>query len=513
MDGEKEGITQSEISMAEEQHIGVSGGNNQIMPNATHAEQHIHYHNGDEGGTLSHYAKTLVILGAGADAAAGLPASSQLIPGIVDWLETDEGTAVDDALRKQLKRLTFRFDKFVDDAIDRLAKDLDCERDTICHNVREELEHNPGLDDSQRKMGSLIVRIFQKITDVKQGAAIDEEIEELIREVTGLEPTDHTIIDFTKLNYTDTFKTIITHILRSSLHDSANPILRHVYKNLLDIEQLMAQYFYGFFTGRQGQIKTYLYIAWTLWAYLIYREQELRESSLELREENAESTENSDPSDSLSKPSSLNSQLYRQLQGKDDIQVVTFNYTTLAATASPSTLYFNGNLTDYVDIENKNDLHIDDIHTLDLTAFFCERLPQEMSLEGERIAIPSFMPPLKLKPVISDRYITIWYRTSEVIRQAERILILGHSIHAAESFFCDMVRSNRHAEITLIDRDLDTACRNLCNTLQLSVNRYTTLTVQGHPARKYDNRITVVQADLNDIDLSPWLQNQSEDQS
>ena len=68
-----------------------------------------------------------------------------------------------------------------------------------------------------------------------------------------------------------------------------------------------------------------------------------------------------------------------------------------------------------------------------------------------------------------------------------------------------MVRANRHAEITLIDRDIDTVSRNLCNTLQLSVGRYTTLTVQGHPARKYDNRITVVQADLNDIDLTPWL--------
>ncbi len=465
----------------------IHGGNNQIVPNATHAVQNIYFNNGDEGDAVSHCARTLVILGAGADASMGLPASSQLIPGIVDWLETDEGKAVDDALRKQLKRLTFRFDKFVDDAIDRLAKDLDRERDTICRNVREELEHNPGLDDSHRKMGNLIVRIFQKITDVKQGAAIDEETEELIREVTGMEPTDHTIIDFTKLNYTDTFKTIITHILRSSLHDSANPILRHVYKNLLDIEQLMAQYFYGFFTNKQGQIKTYLYIAWTLWAYLIYREYNL---DLNLN---------------------LNSRsVYGQLRGKDDIQVVTFNYTTLAATASPTALYFNGNLTDYVDIENKNDLHIDDIHSLDLTEFFRNRLPQEMSIEGDRIAIPvpSFMPPLKLKPVISDRYITTWYRTSEAIRRAERILILGHSIHAAESFFCDMVRSNRRAEITLIDRDMDNVCRNLCNTLQLSPNRYTTLTVQDHPARKYDNRITVVQADLNDIDLSPWLESQ-----
>ena len=183
----------------------IYGGTNQLLPNATHAEQHIHYHNGDgEHGaapaTTPFHPHTLVILGAGVDAAVGLPTSAQLIPSIVDWLETEEGKAIDEALRKQLRRLSFRFDKFVDDAIDRLAKDLDRERDTICRNVREELERNIHLDESQRKMGSLIVRIFQKITEVKNGAAIDEETEELIREVTGMDPTDNTIIDFIKTN-------------------------------------------------------------------------------------------------------------------------------------------------------------------------------------------------------------------------------------------------------------------------------------------------------------------------
>ena len=482
----------------------IYGGTNQLLPNATHAEQHIHYHNGDgEQGAAPAatppHPHTLVILGAGVDAAVGLPTSAQLIPSIVDWLETEEGKAIDEALRKQLRRLSFHFDKFVDDAIDRLAKDLDRERDTICRNVREELERNIHLDESQRKMGSLIVRIFQKITEVKNGAAIDEETEELIREVTGMDPTDNTIIDFTKLNYTDTFKNIITHILRSSLHDSDNPILRHVYKNLLDIEQLLVQYFYGFFTGRQPQIKTYLYISWVLWAYLVHCEQE---NNVDL---NVDDNVNPNVNDDVNLRS-----VYGQLRGKDDIQVVTFNYTTFAAQASPSALYFNGTLTEYVDIENKNDLHFDDIHSLDLRTFFTDRLPQELSLTGERIAIPvpSFMPPMKLKTVISEHYINVWYRTSEAIRHASRILILGHSIQADERFFSDMVRNNRDAEIILIDRDLDTACHNLCSTLQLSPNRYTSLVLHGCPARKYDNRITVVQADLSTTDLTPWLASQ-----
>lgn len=50
--------------------------------------------------------------------------------------------------------------------------------------------------------------------------------------------------------------------------------------------------------------------------------------------------------------------VYGQLGGREQVQVVTFNHTTLAAAASPSSIYFNGDLTHYVDVENKNDLQV-----------------------------------------------------------------------------------------------------------------------------------------------------------
>lgn len=259
-----------------------------------------------------------------------------------------------------------------------------------------------------------------------------------------------------------------------------------MYTNLLDIGQLLAQHFYGFFTNKPSEIKTYLYIAWTLWAYLVHEEQTVvSDTGIE---------------DSLP--------IYGHLNGKEQVQVITFNYTTLAANASPSTIYFNGNLTDYVDIENKNDLQVDDIHGIDLVRFFQDRLSEELSLEGDRLAIPipSFMPPLKLKPVISGKYVTTWYRTAEALAHAERILILGHSLHGGDAFFNDMLRANRRAEIIVVGRDLAAACSDVCLTLQLSPTRYTQITVQGHPARKYDNRVTVIAADLHDLDLTDWLE-------
>ncbi|MBM6662883.1 hypothetical protein [Marseilla massiliensis] len=407
------------------------------------------------------------------------------MPKITEWLETDEGKSVDAALRKLLKGLRFSYAKFVDNAIERLAHDLDRERETICSRITRELERNDHLDEGQRKMGQLIVRLFHKITEVKDGAAIDEETEELIREVTGIDPTEETIIDFSHVNYTKTFEDIVKYILQTSLHDTENPILRHVYTNLLDIGQLLAQHFYGFFTNKPSEIKTYLYIAWTLWAYIVHEEQAVAAGS---------------QSDSVP--------VYGQLSGREQVQVVTFNYTTLAAAASPSSIYFNGDLTHYVDVENKNDLQVDDLLSLDLPAFFADRLAGELSLEGDRLAvpIPSFMPPLKLKPVITGRYVTTWYRTAEAIHRASRIVILGHTLHGGDAFFNDMLRANRHAEIIVVGRDLATACSDVCLTLQLSPTRYTQITVQGHPARKYDNRVTVIATDLHDIDLADWLE-------
>jgi len=467
-----------------ETNIDINGGHSQVNPAATQAVQNNYY-----GTPVPLHeeaaARTVVVLGAGVDTAAGFSNPCSLVPKITEWLETDEGKAVDAALRKLLKGLRFSYAKFVDNAIERLAHDLDRERETICSRVTRELEQNDRLDEGQRKMGLLIVRLFHKITEVKDGAAIDEETEELIREVTGIDPTEETIIDFSRVNYTKTFEDIVKYILQTSLHDTENPILRHVYTNLLDIGQLLAQHFYGFFTNKPSEIKTYLYIAWTLWAYIVHEEQAVAAGS---------------QSDSVP--------VYGQLSGRVQVQVVTFNHTTLAAAASPSSIYFNGDLTHYVDVENKNDLQVDDLLSLDLPAFFADRLAGELSLEGDRLAvpIPSFMPPLKLKPVITGRYVTTWYRTAEAIHRASRILILGHTLHGGDAFFNDMLRANRHAEIIVVGRDLAAACSDVCLTLQLSPTRYTQITVQGHPARKYDNRVTVIAADLHALDLTDWLE-------
>lgn len=121
----------------DEQTYDISGGNNQFVPNANQAVQNFY---GDEFAKKilerDQHPITVVVTGAGVDATMGIPTSSALIPRIAEFLETDEGRALDALLRKAIGHVRFHFDKFVEHAIDSLAKNLDRELHDICSNVK-----------------------------------------------------------------------------------------------------------------------------------------------------------------------------------------------------------------------------------------------------------------------------------------------------------------------------------------------------------------------------------------
>lgn len=471
----------------EETTIEVSGGHNQVAANVGHQVQNFY---GDQFAEKLLQSRehpiTVVVTGPEVDTPLGIPIPQNLIPRIADYLTTDEGKAVDAALRKAIGRVHFHFDKFVEKAIDNLAKNLDSELLDICRNVTAELDRNTSLSDDHRKLGRLVLRLFHKIIEVKENASIDPETEALIGEVLGTVVSDEAIIDFSRLSYTGTFKTIITEILQRSIHEHDNPILRHVYRNILDIRQLLSRYFYGFYEGRDNNIRDYMYISWMLWAYLVSEEQRIAARA-------AAGVTDAMPG------------VYSCLQDKQHMQLVTFCYTTFASRCAHDALYFHGQLTDYVDVENKNDIHLDDILHLDLVDFFETRLSREISFGDKEfgirraLPIPSFLPPLKLMPVISQRYIDAWYKTGEMLRHAERIMLLGCPPDVLDGYFADMLRQSEAREIIVTASDLHHVSRHLCTIFQLAPDAYTLCEYAGHTARKYHNRITVVEASPADI--------------
>lgn len=197
-----------------------------------------------------------------------------------------------------------------------------------------------------------------------------------------------------------------------------------------------------------------------------------------------------------------NPTIYDQLEGKD-CQVITFNYTSYASQASPTALYFHGSLKEYVDVENKNDFQHEDLTTIDLEDFFRNQLAAEISFDSDHksIPIPSFLPPLKLRPVISKHYIDTWYHASQMVLRASKIVIFGYSFSSADNYFCDMLRENHDAQIIIIDKNMEATSLNVCRCLQLDANCYSKQIKDGHEIRKYNNRVTIIGADLADVNL------------
>ena len=235
-------------------------------------------------------------------------------------------------------------------------------------------------------------------------------------------------------------------------------------------------------------VRDYLYISWILWAYLVSEEQKLTQQRMAETEETR----------------LLN--IYAQLKDKE-CQIVTFNYTSYARQSCSTAIYFHGSLMEYVDVENKNDFLLDDLENINLPEFFKDKLSAEISFDADRksIPIPSFLPPLKLQPIISKRYIDTWYHTSQLMFRANKIVILGCSFTVADNYFCDILCENSDAQIVIIDKDMETVSRNVCDILQLPPNRYSRQMVNGREQRKYNNRVTIVEADLAEVNLDEYL--------
>ena len=129
------------------------------------------------------------------------------------------------------------------------------------------------------------------------------------------------------------------------------------------------------------------------------------------------------------------------------------------------------------------------------------QIPEKVNESRFLLSGHGVLPPLKLRPVISKHYIDTWYHASQMVLRASKIIILGYSFSSADNYFCDMLRENHDAQIIIIDKNMETISRNVCRCLQLDANRYTRQIKDGHEIRKYNNRVTIIGADLADVNL------------
>jgi hypothetical protein len=424
----------------------------------------------------------LLILGAGIEKTEGIdmPLANELVPQIRDFIyENEIGQKVDKKLREIIKGLRFSYDYFVKKAVDKLASDFRKEVNQILVDV-ERVVKGDSLTDEQKNIAKIITAFLTKIQKLQEDVTLDDETAKLIQEVfKDIEVADENIVDLGKLSFSDTFEVVMKKVLEISIREPNHPVLKHVYKNLMDFENLLLKHFIGFYNESISDIKKYLYISWTLWAYLVWKEKEVFNNASQVP-------------------------VYSDINNIDN--VITFNYTSFASEHFDNAMYFHGNLQKYIRLDNRGEFEIDDFKNLDIENFLEEILKPNIDFESKKFVIPSIIPPLKLKPVLSNEYIEIWHNSVEVIKKASKIVVVGYSFNYADEHFNDLIRKNKDKEIIVVDPFAEHVINNLQRIFNYRIEDYTKINIQGKEAYQND-KLKVVKSLASDININELFGN------
>lgn len=436
--------------------------------------------------------KTVIILGAGVDKTPGIdfPLAADLLPAINGYLtKTEEGKQVEELLRGSIPDLRFRFDRFINSAITNIAhREPEQLRATI-RRVQDAVNQLPDSADHEktRKQGLLIIRLFNQLQSIAESNTIDEVTRQLIDDVFGQDAgqfdLDDTVVDIRSLSVSDTVKTIIRFTLRQSLESGANEVAHALGSDLLDIEQLLIDKFLGFYNNKLADIKSYVYISWCFWAFLVHENKRVIESTTDIP-------------------------FYDTIPA--DWQGITLNYTSFLEDqlGEDQSIYFHGGLSQYIRMDNRMLLKFDQYDRLTAPELLEANIIGSWSFDRDDpeksvCLIPSLIPPLRLKPILSKDYIDIWHKSSERINQADNLVIIGYSLNAADEHFNDLVRAARDKNIFIIGPNVlsDRYISRVTKILSTAPDEFTQTTIQGKPA-KQAHRIRLIESNAADFDLN-----------
>lgn len=423
--------------------------------------------------------KTVVICGAGADKAAGMPLAYEIVPEIRKFLK-EEGEVIHNTIAnaKVLPVLRFDYDKIIDDAVKSLAHDFQTVS-SIIEGISKELDGNAdNMTDMDVNKGNLIIKLLSMIQNISKGAKVEVELETLIRNVYGddIPLMDEYLIDTSKIVFTAIFNKVMHNLIEDGLDDPDNLILAHLNRNLIDLEQLLMKYFVGFYTGKMSDIKRYLYLSWTLWAFMKHRE---------------------DVAVNSGNPIPFYSSLPK------DWTIVTLNYTSFARRELGSkALYFHGDLSRFVRMQDRQHSRIDQYDNLKIARFIKETVARNIFLkdvDDPRYVVPSIIPPLQIKPLISSNYIDVWYKSKKAIEEAENIVIVGYSFSFADEHLNDIIRQNKDSNILIVDKYPKNILRSVQNIFSYRPEDYVENSFQGMICYEKGN-LKIVGAEAVQID-------------
>jgi hypothetical protein len=139
-------------------------------------------------------------------------------------------------------------------------------------------------------------------------------------------------------------------------------------------------------------------------------------------------------------------------------------------------------------------------------ARFIDGLRIDWTQDPPEVALPAFVPPLAVKPIICTEYLERWYESGQRIKAAKKIVILGYSFSVADEHFNDLIRKgNPEAKLIVIDPNLNAVVTRVCQVVSYDQRHLTAGTVQGLEYKE-GGRLRFVKAKSEEINSARLLE-------
>lgn len=416
----------------------------------------------------------LLIIGAGVDKTKGInfPLSNELIIQLNEFLNNNEyGKKVDKTIRNNIPYLRFNYMSFIKDAIYNIISKNEKEIKNMIINLNNE----KSLKNKEEKIKLLLIELLEKLSGIKIQSSINNNIFNLLTDIFNNDIKENLDEDMFDININNSFEKILKLIIEKCSEDPKSKIFKIITTNFLDMENLLMEKFLGFYNNKNTDIKKYLYISWTLWSFLVFKEKEISKKYKKKK-----------------LPFYSNIPL--------DYNILSLNYTSFVEKNNKNIIYFHGNLKNYIRIDNRSLLNINNYENIDIIEFLEKQFKTNIHFESNKYVIPAFIPPLKIKPLLSNDYIIKWYESIELINNADIVVIAGYSFNYSDEHFNDIIRNNIKGKLIIINPNINIIKNNISRLIGISEDNFTENEFQKKKSYEYKN-IYLVEALADEIDL------------
>jgi len=426
---------------------------------------------------------TLFVLGAGVDVALGLPTMDNLMSELARF-SREEGKIIDQAIRSHVKGIRFNLQKRAGEQGEQFGELLLSSHSHLIPEIKNALNKYESGDNEKIQA---MLAVVEQIENIRKYNQIDDKTLKSLAEIAGdhiVESGGDYLINPRGLTLTAAPREAIRKMFQGALHeikgltDPERQALKAVVAIVSNFEELLGEFFSGFFTRNLSNQKKYFYLSWLLWAYLLYKQIENKDKACET--------------------------FYKTLKDLDNHNVISFNYTRFFLTDDYSQIaHFHGECGGYIRFDNREYIDRDDriekASSLEDIKNFLTEMEIKWDTDPPEILLPGIVPPLSVKPIICNEYLDKWASAAKRIEKADRIIIVGYSFNVADEHFNDLIRKrNNRADIILINPNIELVKPLVARVLGMDHTNFTKAPVGGIDRWKY-GRVALFEARAEEV--------------